>query len=389
MKPNLALVVTAFLGLMACFPTVSLGDPARLEERKSELVDIGKGYSNRKASAGTIHVRPGESIQHAIDVASPGDRIIVKAGTYCEQLLIKKDGISLVGHGAVLMPPGHAVENKCSGFAGPGTQAGICVFGSDVDLGVFEVEHRKVLSVGDPVKRVSITGFHVRDFSGANIAVVGALDTRVTENKLTGGRRYGFVTAGSTNTRVSDNDVSARKIRFIGICVDDFAGARVSDNSVSGYNVALCIQTNGAEVRDNEARANCIGVFVDPAIDGAKIRDNLIGASNPDCATEVPAAEAFGVFGIFLDSALNTKVQGNVVKGQKNDGSAAGIAIMDDPCIERSLACITLGNAAPAASGNVVVENILRRNDVDLTVKTKGSNVVKRNECSTPKELCH
>ena len=83
----------------------------------------------------TTTVQPGQSIQAALDAAQSGTTIVVKAGTYAEQLTITKDGTTLVGQkGTILVPPTSPVTNFCSGTAGPGTFAGICVVGKDVEL---------------------------------------------------------------------------------------------------------------------------------------------------------------------------------------------------------------------------------------------------------------
>lgn len=328
------------------------------------------------ASGANIRVRRGQSIQTAINKAFAGDTILVEAGTYTEQLTIEKDGIALVGHGAILAPPMSAVSNLCSGLAGNNTQAGICVFGSDVVLAPFVSEHRKVISVGKPVRDVSITGFQVIDFSGENIAVVGGQNVKIIKNKLTDGGQYGFLTAGSTNTFVADNTViSATSLRFIGICVDDLVGARVSKNHVSGYIIAVCGETSGAYIAKNDVRNCCIGAFIDPFIDGIEVHDNHFGASNPGCPPD-------SVFGILLSGATNTNVQHNIIEGQTNQtsgGAIAGLAIVDDQ---------TTGTQA-IASGNIVMENIFRNNTLDLLVNTEGTgNVIKHNRCSTPKDLC-
>jgi hypothetical protein len=45
------------------------------------------------ASAATDYVNPGESIQAAVDDADPGDTIIVRDGTYIENINVDKSGL--------------------------------------------------------------------------------------------------------------------------------------------------------------------------------------------------------------------------------------------------------------------------------------------------------
>lgn len=328
------------------------------------------------AHGNTVHVRAGQSIQAAINGAHPGDQILVEAGTYAEQLTIEKDGIALVGVGAIIVPPAAPTQNGCSGLAGNDTEAGICVIGSGVVLAPYVTEHRKVLSVARPVADVSITGFDVRGFSGQNIAVVGGTNAQVTENWLYDGGWYGFLTAGSINTQVTRNAVIAsNKEHFIAICNDDVAGAQVSYNTLSGYDIALCIQTSGAEVAHNDVSDCCIGAFIDPGVRGVKLQYNRITATDPNCAKEFP----YGAGGVIVDGSINSYVQYNVIDGQMTGGIAAGIAIVDD----------STTNPVSIASGNVVSDNILTKNDIDIYVNTTGTgNVVSHNQCSTPKELC-
>lgn len=111
-------------------------------------------------------VRPGHSIQEAIDKARPGDRIVVEAGTYEEQLVIKTDGISLIGNGAILVPPHTPVPNLCTGLSeieGNKTEAGICIHGEDIVLAPYQLDHRKIISVGSYVKDVHVVALKFAD----------------------------------------------------------------------------------------------------------------------------------------------------------------------------------------------------------------------------------
>jgi len=329
----------------------------------------------------TIHVSSGQSIQAAIDSAHGGDKIVVDAGTYAEQLTISTDGITLVGNNAIIVPPSAAAANTCSDLAGPSTQAGICVIGSNVvlqDLANFDGEHRKVKSVGQRVKDTYIKGFTVNGFTGLNIAVVGAQDAIVTENSVSSGTRYGILTVGSKNSNIKHNTVLAvpgpdpfKPLYFIGICMDDVSTVTIAHNDISGYFIGLCVQTDGADIYDNKVHDICVGAYVDPGINGAKLHDNEFSSILPWCPPSFSS-------GITISGGTNTVVKSNKFSGIKNDGQAAGVVIVDDA-------------TGVVASGNDVEKNVFTDNDLDVFEQTTGKgNVVKKNQCtlSNPATLC-
>jgi hypothetical protein len=340
------------------------------------------GFTSSAHASGGIHiVHAGQSIQSAVDAARPGDRVIVGPGTYAQQVTISTDGITLVGLHAVLEPPATPTNNTCSGLAGPGTEAGICVTGRQVELAPFVVEHRKVLSVGRRVERVSIIGLEVHGFTGPDIAIVGAGDARVTGNRAIDGAQYGVLTAGSTGTTITANVVgSSGPLPFIGICMDDVAPVVVAYNQISGYDVGLCIQTQGADVHDNRVRSTCIGAFIDPGVH-ARVHDNRISSTNPRC----PDDNLYGMFGILVAGSVGSEVSRNRIEGQTGEfegqpapTQAVGLAVVDF-------------DATNLASNNLVTRNVLVDNDLDLLVTATGAgNVVTGNRCTTssPPGLC-
>src|SRR5207244_4063217 len=104
------------------------------------------------AQAKTIDVRQGQSIQAAIDSASPGDTIVVHPGTYHENVNVNKNDITLRGSGAspegtVLVPPKHPPQ----GLGGIG-------------IGVFNKVDFKTGKVVQASKGVRVTGFLVKGF---------------------------------------------------------------------------------------------------------------------------------------------------------------------------------------------------------------------------------
>lgn len=321
-----------------------------------------------------IRIRAGEHIQAAINSAQAGDRIVVEAGTYCEQLTISTNGVTLEAHGAILFSPKSAVLNTCSGLAGNDTQAGICVTGSSIDLADYELEHRKVLAVGGYVKGVSVTGFEIHDFA-INIAVVGAKDTIAAKNTLYNGGQYGFLTVGSQNTIAFENKVTTTDmLLYIGMCMDDTSPAKYTGNYVSGYLIAFCLQTAGGIVKANTAESNCVGAFLDPGVGGIIFARNVVKSLDPRCP---PRSPEFSTGGVTIFGAFNAKVVGNTITGMQGNDSAIGILVADAPGL--------------LASGNLIKGNKLGRNDIDILLFTNATdNVVKYNQCaiSSPADLC-
>lgn len=345
-------------------------------------------YASPPAYGRTIYVKAGQKIQKAIRSASPGSEIVVAPGTYKEQLLITKDGIRLRGQeGAILSPPDSAVRNVCSGTCGSGTQAGICIAGSGIVSDTFISEHRKVVSVKRTVKDVSVSGFQVQGFNGANILALGAERTRIETNKLIDGASYGFLASGSKDTVVEGNTITSSNPAAPGIiamCMDNFSGAYGSNNAITFYVIGLCLQTDYAELRDNDVSYNCRAAFADPYVKGVRIVNNHLHNSYNACA-------AFGSYAVTLAGTTGALVQGNLIEEIHNDGPAGGVYVLDDPCTDGSLACADHPGVLVVAKGNKVVGNEFANNDLDIQNDSKGrGNVFKRNRCSssTPDGLC-
>ncbi|KAF2022194.1 pectin lyase-like protein, partial [Aaosphaeria arxii CBS 175.79] len=312
-------------------------------------------------------VYPGQSIQKAIDRAKPGDRIEVEGGTYYERLTITTDGIQLVGKkGATLKPPTKAKSNVCSGLAqtldGKSTEAGICIHGKDIKLLPYVFEHRKIESVGKPVKNVSVSGFTIIGFDGENIAAVGTENVKVFQNKLVNGGRYGFLSVAGKGSRAWANDISTVDINFIAMCMDDYSDAVFSENKVDGYFTGLCAQTPGGVYTKNTVTNVCVGSAADPGIKGAKIIDNFFSTRRTGCE------KIYGA-GVVVFGAVETVVKKNYIEKFKNDGLGVGIFL-------------TNGYSGEVATGNIVTENKLVGNDFDIYDNSTGVNTLQKNVCA-------
>ncbi|KAH7131813.1 pectin lyase fold/virulence factor [Dendryphion nanum] len=313
-------------------------------------------------------VYPGQSIQKAIDRARPGDRIEVYGGTYQEQLTIKKSGIQLVGkNGATLRPPAKFCNNLCSGLSQTldkkETEAGICIHGKGIELDKYEAEHRKVKSVGAFIENVSVTGFTVIGFDGENIALVGGKNTKISNNTLIDGGRYGFLTAGSKGTTAESNTISTTPLNFIAMCQDDYADAVFANNVITGYFTGLCSQTPGGLATKNNVTNVCVGGAADPGVNGAQIIDNFISTRRNDC-------EAMYGVGIIVYGAIESIIKDNTIEKINNNGVGVGIYV-------------TKGPKGEVATGNVIRKNTLRANDFDIYDDSTGVNDFGSNVCTT------
>ncbi len=181
-------------------------------------------------------------------------------------------------------------------------------------------------------------------FSGLNIAIIGAQDAFVSENIVSSSAQYGILTVGSKNSNIKHNMVLSASgpfpFYFIGICMDDVSTVTISHNEISGYFIGLCVQTAGADIHNNKVHDICVGAFVDPGINGAKLHDNEFSNTLPGCPP-VPNLSS----GITISGAVDTIVKSNNFSGIKNGGQAAAVVIVDDD------------NGA-VASGNSVIKNL-------------------------------
>ena len=88
-----------------------------------------------------------------MDAASPGDTIMVRAGTYRESVKIQTDGLTLRAKGSVTLKPLKYGDGQCYL---PGHVAGFCVVPVDFDPSVGSYTRR--------VRDVTITGFRIVGF---------------------------------------------------------------------------------------------------------------------------------------------------------------------------------------------------------------------------------
>ena len=338
----------------------------------------------------TIVVRPGQSIQAAIDRAKPGTRIYILAGTYSELqnptngLTITKNGISLIGQ---------TTKKKRVIFENAGNQRnGIVVVPEDradcmachtdlappfpIKQGVATgLKMREPMMHGFEIRGITIRGFRNNGLFTENVDGFRIIDVESINN-----RNYGIFPTLSKNGLISHS-------KSIGSDLDSGIWVETSENVVV-RNSLVSGNVNGFEVSNsddvllahNEATGNTVGaailllpdIFDDRA--GAKridLRDNWIHDNNKENSARPGSILSFvpsgtGVLYLGVDEST---ISGNRIE----NNNFSGIAIADycitvsgtpfDCALDPTITLDFLGDQD--ATGNVVAGNTLINNGTD------------------------
>jgi hypothetical protein len=356
---------------------------------------VGRAASNPTC---TVQVVAGQSIQAAIDGAATGATVCVGPGSYQENLLINKDGITLKGAGpgaTVLQPPAQPVPVCLKLFFPPVDYEnnglnGICV--ADVD------PQGNILRV---VNDVRVTGFTIQDFPGVGIVFAGTNRPRADHNLAANNASYGITAFGSTHGQfeynttygshdagfyVGDSPEADFRIQYNtafddlwGILVRDSARGRVTDNLLQGSCAGLVFLNTGTISGVHHWRAS----------------HNIAAGNNNFCpADDLPFALT-GV-GIMIAGGDHIVLRENRVSENQASGDptiingvplAGGIVVVSTASIS-----VFPGFYGDVAEHNIIANNVVLDNQpFDLVYDGLGTgNLFVSNRCETslPAGLC-
>ncbi|MFE5716646.1 nitrous oxide reductase family maturation protein NosD [Streptomyces sp. NPDC056501] len=340
------------------------------------LTASGLGAAAPSAVSRTVHlVKPGESIQKAVDAAKPGDTIVLTPGTYRESVRITTSGLTLLGSGSAstVLVPGEAAAPDACAKAGHG----ICVIGTD----------------SDPVEGVTVRSLALRGFT-ANGLWASRTD-RLTVRKVLAEKngKWGIAQERSTRGVFSHNTArdNADAGLFLANTTDTEAGAtdtkgtRVAHNSLSGNRIGLTVRRlRNVTVAHNEATGNCAAVFVvgdesTPRAGAMTLRRNNIHANNKYCP-KTPRLPFLQGSGIVLTGAEETVVEKNRVVGNVGASPLSGGIVLFK-------SFVGVPNEQNAIRDNVVMRN----SPADLANRDTGlGNTFTHNTCtlSEPAGMC-
>jgi hypothetical protein len=329
-------------------------------------------------------VGPGQSIQAAVDRASPGDTVLVRRGVYHQSVQIRTNGITLRGSGdfrggTVIEPPASFPKTLCKAAFGP---TGVCILAKKVNA--------MTGAVITPVRADTVTGLLVAGFPANGVFGYGTTGLRVTRVVAANDGGYGISRFVSTGTLfANDTAIGNHEAGFyVGDSPD--ADTVVRDDVAVGNQFGIFIRhAREVLVTDNHVRGNCQGILVlddgQPGGAGnAIIRNNSVSKNNKFCPAhgDTPVATQGG--GILLLGATRTLVTHNTVAGNSGKQiNSGGILVV---------------SAKPLTKGSdpnfdtVAFNSAFRDHPADLLWDHTGVHVTFRgNHCGTsvPSGLCH
>ncbi|MFJ5271770.1 nitrous oxide reductase family maturation protein NosD [Streptomyces sp. NPDC088358] len=321
-------------------------------------------------------VRPGESIQQAVDTARPGDTVLILPGTYHESVRVAVPNLTVRGFGArrTVIEPGPASAVDACAKAGNG----ICVTGTD----------------SSPLTGVTVRALTLRGFAKQGLWASGT--DRLTVRGVTAedNGQWGIAQERSVrgvfryNTARGNGDAGL----FVANTVTTEEGARdtrgtvISHNRLVGNRIGVTVRRlRNLTVVDNEATGNCTGVFVvgdenKPHTGALSVRRNNIHANNRSCP-KTPRLPALQGSGIVLTGTEDSLVTRNRVEDNVGTSPLSGGIVLFKSFV------------GAANRGDVIRDNVaLRNGPADLADRdTAGKdNVFLRNICrvSQPAGRC-
>ncbi len=331
-----------------------------------------------------VHVvNRGQSIQAAVDAASPCDTIVVKAGTYRESVTIHTDGLTLRAQDGVTLKPPYHDYGQCYL---PGHMVGICVVPADFNASTGSYTRR--------VRNVTITGFTVVGFEGDGVLGFSTENLRVSNVVATDNSAYGVASFEGIGTTFTNNAVSGS--HYAGIYIGDSlnANAVVRNNRSWGNALGILVRhVHKALVSDNEVWGNCLGVFLlaDGQAGGSghnAVLNNTVVANNAVCTQFADAGflPVLGGGGIVLAGSQHNAVLHNVVRDNRGDTLfSGGVVLVATPRANSD-------GSFDASTNNLVILNTARGNQPADIVQDGASspNFFAGNRCrtSTPDGRC-
>jgi parallel beta-helix repeat protein len=276
------------------------------------------------------------TIQAAVDVADPGDTVVVPAGTYAETVAVTKPGITIRGSRDAVLDGG-----------------GLLAFGI------------RVRSLdGSRLDGFTLDGLTIRGYTRSGSQVSGVDNFRLTGTSYVDNPLYGLFPVRCSHGRVDHNQVSGSFDSgvYVGQCTDVRVDHNIAHDNTIGLEVEL---SSRVVVEDNVATDNAIGAVVQisplrpvKVTDDVVVRGNVVSGNNrPNTVTDGLLGFLPGGVGIVNVAGDHVRIVDNVVSGNRSAGigmvGLPGDVLALDPALD------------PSPDGGEVRGNIARGNGYD------------------------
>ena len=297
----------------------------------------GSGAVKLRTTEGTIHIiNPGDSIQAAVELATPGDTIQVMPGTYSETVYIDKDDIHLLG---------------------------VIIEGERATLDGLKTLNDAILFSGN---NIIIENFKIIDYKGNGIMSQAGNNFEIRNNQIIDTGIYGIFPQLGKNGLIEHNVVSgiADAAIYVGMSDNIHVAYNEVFDSVAGIEIE---NSRHAIVEHNHTHHNTGGIlaFITPGLPvkdtyDVIIRNNFIMDNNtPNFGA--PGSTVAGIpagTGILIMAADDVVVEGNIISNHKT----AGILITDHGNADD----LTLDpESDPNADGAMILDNVMLNNGYD------------------------
>ena len=286
----------------------------------------------------TISVRPGDTIQSAVDRARPGDTIEIEYGVYHERVVIDLSDITLRG-----------VPNAAGEWP------------------ILDGENRLPEGVIASGNNFTVGNLHTRNFTDNGILVEGATGVHFHDILAENVGTYGVYPVRSTDVLIER--VTVTGVDDAGIYAGQSENVIVRDSTAYGNVIGIELEnTLGGEVYNNHLYDNSNGILIvllpqltSKVSANTLIYDNLV--ENNNLANFAPEGAVARIVppgtGILIIGSDNNEVHSNHIAGNKT----AGVAVF-------SLTGTGAFNAnevdvGPLAEGNYIHGNTYENNGYD------------------------
>jgi hypothetical protein len=223
--------------------------------RSRTLLGVAVFATATAANAAVHQVSPGESIQAAIDAASPGDTILVEPGVYQETastqfgLRISTDNLRLIGKVKKGQGEAGKVRLVQSGDQQTGIYAAPAACGPEVGVG----------DCPDELQGFEIRGFSVEDFPNNGIQTRFVKDFKIIRNESARNLENGIYPTISVNGLVQDNVSYGSLDTAMWVAASEdvrVIGNEMYDSTI-GFEISVA---NDVWVTHNDIHDNTVGV---------------------------------------------------------------------------------------------------------------------------------